>query len=89
MQAVVTVMGVDKKGIIAKVSTCLSDNSINILDITQTIMQDIFTMVMMVDMTEAKDEFSSIATQLEKLGSELGLEIKIQHADIFRSMHRI
>lgn len=89
MQAVVTVMGVDKKGIIAKVSTCLSDNGINILDITQTIMQDIFTMVMMVDISEARNEFSSIAAQLEKLGSELGLEIKIQHADIFRSMHRI
>ncbi len=89
MRAVVTVMGVDRKGIIAKVSTCLSENSINILDINQTIMQDIFTMVMLVDLAEAESKFAKVSAELSKLGQELGLEIRIQHEDIFRSMHRI
>ena len=89
MRAVVTVMGVDRKGIIAKVSTCLSENNINILDINQTIMQDIFTMVMLVDLAEAESKFAKESAELATLGEELGLEIKIQHEDIFRSMHRI
>lgn len=89
MRAVVTVMGVDRKGIIAKVSTCLSENNINILDINQTIMQDIFTMVMLVDLAEAESKFAKVSAELATLGEELGLEIKIQHEDIFRSMHRI
>lgn len=89
MRAVVTVMGVDRKGIIAKVSTCLSENNINILDINQTIMQDIFTMVMLVDTTEADSKFAKVSEELSNLGQELGLEIRIQHEDIFRSMHRI
>ncbi|MBR2916910.1 MAG: ACT domain-containing protein [Clostridia bacterium] len=89
MRAVVTVMGIDKKGIIAKVSTCLSDNNINILDINQTIMQDLFTMVMLVDMTDAENKFSDISKKLDEIGGELGVEVKIQHEEIFRSMHRI
>ena len=89
MRAVVTVMGVDRKGIIAKVSTCLSENNINILDINQTIMQDIFTMVMLVDLAEAESKFAKVSAELATLGEELGLEIKIQHEDIFRSMHSI
>ncbi len=89
MRAVVTVMGIDRKGIIAKVSTCLSENNINILDINQTIMQDIFTMVMLVDMSDAESKFATVSAELEKIGTELGVEIKIQHEEIFRSMHRI
>ena len=89
MKAVVTVMGIDKTGIIAKVSTCLSDFNINILDINQTIMQNIFTMIMLVDIKEATNDFANIAETLEKLGKELGVEIRIQHEDIFNSMHKI
>ena len=89
MRAVVTVMGVDKKGIIARVSTCLSENGINILDINQTIMQDIFTMVMLVDITNEETRFNSVSEKLAKIGEEMGLEIRIQHEKIFRSMHRI
>lgn len=89
MRAVVTVMGVDKKGIIARVSTCLSENDINILDINQTIMQDIFTMVMLVDITNEEAKFSGVSEKLAKIGEEMGLEIRIQHEKIFRSMHRI
>ncbi len=89
MRAIVTVMGIDKKGIIAKVSSCLSENNVNILDINQTIMQDLFTMVMLVDMAEAENKFADISNELTKIGEELGVEIKIQHEEIFRSMHRI
>lgn len=89
MRAIVTVMGIDRKGIIARVSTCLSENNINILDINQTIMQDLFTMVMSVDMSEAENKFTQVSKELSEIGDELGLEIRIQHEAIFRSMHRI
>ncbi|MBQ2891254.1 MAG: ACT domain-containing protein [Clostridia bacterium] len=89
MRAIVTVMGIDKKGIIAKVSSCLSENNINILDINQTIMQDLFTMVMLVDVSEAENKFAVISDKLSAIGEELGVEVKIQHEEIFRSMHRI
>lgn len=89
MRAVVTVMGNDKPGIIARTSTYLADNNVNILDITQTIVQSIFTMVMLVDIEKCDVELSSLAENLNKLGTELGVEIRIQHEDIFNSMHRI
>ena len=89
MRAVVTVMGQDKTGIIAKTSTMLAENNINILDITQTILQDIFTMIMMVDTKNCTIGFDELSRNLETLGSEIGVEIRIQHADIFKSMHRI
>ena len=89
MRAIVTVMGIDKKGIIAKVSSCISENNVNILDINQTIMQDLFTMVMLVDMSEAENKFADISNELSAVGEELGVEVKIQHEEIFRSMHRI
>lgn len=89
MNAVVTVMGVDKPGIIAKTSGLLFENGINILDITQTIVQNIFTMIMFVDVSQNKTDFGSLAEKLTKLGGELGVEIRIQHEDIFNSMHRI
>lgn len=89
MRAVVTVMGADKPGIIAKTSTLLADNNVNILDITQTIVQGIFTMVMLVDIEKSKLNLSELSKSLDTLGKELGVEIKIQHEDIFNSMHRI
>ena len=89
MRAIVTVMGVDKTGIIAKTSALLAENEVNILDITQTILQDFFTMVMLVDVEKSKISFSDLSDKLEVLGQELGLEIRIQHEDIFNSMHRI
>ncbi len=89
MRAIVTVMGVDKTGIIAKTSTLLAENEVNILDITQTILQDFFTMVMLVDVEKNKVSFKDLSDKLEALGQELGLEIRIQHEDIFNSMHRI
>ena len=86
MKAVLTVMGIDKTGIIAKTSSLLYENDINILDINQTIMQNIFTMVMLVDVSSTKLDFGELS---DKLGKELGVEIRIQHEDIFNSMHRI
>lgn len=89
MNAVVTVTGKDRKGIIARTSGYLADNNINILDITQTILQDIFTMVMLVDIKDCKIDFKTLSANLSEIGDELGLEIRIQHEDIFNSMHRI
>ena len=89
MKAIVTVMGKDKPGIIAKVSTCLFENGVNILDINQTIMQDIFTMIMLVELCNSENNSVSIAGQLETLGKEVGVDIRMQNEDIFNSMHRI
>lgn len=89
MKAVVTVVGKDKTGIIAKVSGYLYDNNINILDISQTIMQDIFTMITLIDTTDSRIEFPEVRSGLEKVGEELGVSISIQREDLFNSMHRI
>ena len=88
MRAVITVIGKDKVGIIARVSTLLSDNGINILDISQTIMQDeVFTMIMLVDMQEKA--VSDISEGIRNIERDMGLSIHIQNEDIFNLMHRI
>lgn len=89
MKAVITVIGNDKVGIIAKVSALLSESNVNILDITQTIMQDIFTMVMITDVSKVNIKFTDLVDKLADLGGEMGLEIRCQHEDIFNSMHKI
>ena len=89
MRAVLTVIGKDTIGIIAKVSNYLFENGINILDISQTIMQDLFTMIMLVDLEKCDKQFDTINEQLDKLAQEINVTIKVQHEDIFNSMHRI
>lgn len=89
MKAVITVIGKDKVGIIARVSALLAENGVNILDITQTIMQELFTMVMLVDISVTKVKFTELVDILAKIGEDMGLEIRCQHEDIFNSMHRI
>jgi len=89
MRAIITVIGTDRVGIIAGVSTILSDANVNILDITQTTMQGFFTMIMVVDISKSTDNFEALSKKLESKGDELGLKIKIQHEDLFKSMHRI
>lgn len=89
MKAVVTVVGKDKTGIIARVSGLLYANNINIMDISQTIMQDIFTMITLVDTTNSRLEFAQLKDELEKVGEELGVSITLQREDIFNAMHRI
>jgi len=89
MRAIVTVIGKDKVGIIASLSNILANCNVNILDISQTTMQDIFTMIMLVDISGLNIPFSELSEQLEKKGVELGLSVRIQHEDIFNSMHQI
>lgn len=88
-RAIVTVIGKDRVGIIYEVSKILVEKQINIMDISQTIQQDYFMMMMMVDITNQESSFGEIAEQLKALGEQLGLQIKIQREDIFNSMHRI
>lgn len=89
MKAVITVLGKDRVGIIASISRILAESNINILDISQTTMQDLFTMTMLADMDNSTLAFSELSDRLEAEGRTLGLYIKIQHEDIFNSMHRI
>ena len=89
MKAIVTVMGKDRKGIIAKVSNFLYEHDINIEDISQTIMQDFFSMVMMVNVDEIKISFNDIVKKCNDLSKEMGLEIRIQSESIFNAMHKI
>ncbi len=89
MKAIITVIGHDKVGIIHKVSGILAEAKINILDISQTIMQDMFTMIMLVDIKNSINTIDEISKKLDIAGDELGLSIKIQHEDVFNSMHRI
>ena len=87
MKAVVTVVGKDRVGIIAKVSTLFSENNINILDISQTIMQDMFTMIMLIELKTAT--VKSVNEKLNTLAEQMNLSIHLQHEDLFSSMHRI
>ena len=89
VRAVITVIGNDKVGIIAGVSNILAETNVNILDITQTIMQDVFTMIMLVEISGCNIPFDILSEKLENKGIEMGLRIQIQHEDIFNSMHRI
>ena len=88
MKAIVTVVGKDQVGIIAGVCTLLAAQGVNVLDISQTIMQDYFVMIMMVEVP--KDEkIADIAPRLDALGKGIGVSVRIQHEDIFNAMHRI
>ena len=88
-KTIITVVGHDTVGIIAKVCTYLADNNINILDISQTIVQGYFNMMMIVDMANATASFAEISDQLDALGEEIGVTIKCQKEEIFEMMHRI
>ena len=88
-RAIITVVGKDTVGIIAKVCTYLADNQINILDISQTIVQDFFNMMMIVDMKKSVKPFDTISEELSKIGVEIGVQVKCQLGDIFDKMHRI
>lgn len=88
-KAVVTVLGFDRKGIIARVSHVLYERGINILDISQTILDGFFNMVMIVDLSEPTCPFDELQADLNQLGGELGLQIRIQKNEIFEAMHQI
>lgn len=88
-KTIVTVVGKDCVGIIAKVCTYFAENKVNILDISQTIVQEYFNMMMVVDTSASDREFAQMAEDLEAIGKEIGVIIKAQHEDIFNVMHRI
>ena len=87
MKAVVTVIGKDKPGIIAKVSTFLADNNVNIEDISQTVIQGNFTMMMLCETGDNK--LTDLISQAKQLSEQIGVNIHMQHEDIFNSMHKI
>lgn len=88
-RAIITVLGKDTVGIIARVCTYLADHKINILDISQTIVQDYFNMMMIVDMNQSTAAFDTVVDELAKLGEDIGVMVKCQREDIFHMMHRI
>ena len=88
-KTIITVVGKDTVGIIAKVCTYLAENGINILDISQTIVSDFFNMMMIVDTNSSKKAFGDMVDDLEKIGQEIGVVIKCQKEEIFDQMHRI
>lgn len=89
MKAIVTVIGRDRVGIIAQVCTLLSENGVNVLDISQTVLQEYLTMIMLVDTTESKVPFADLVRLLEESGKAHDLVIHAQREDIFHAMHRI
>lgn len=88
-KSIITVVGKDTVGITAKVCTYLAESNINILDISQTIVQGYFNMMMIVDMNEAKKEFREVSEELNKIGEEIGVTIRCQRSEIFEKMHRL
>ena len=89
MKAIVTVVGKDRVGIIAKVCVALASYNVNVLVISQTVMQGYFTMMMAVDVAEANLPLAQICQEMEAKGQEMGLSIRIQREDIFEAMHRV
>ncbi|MGI5986108.1 MAG: ACT domain-containing protein [Clostridiales bacterium] len=89
MRAFVTVVGKDKVGIIAAICILLAEKNVNILDISQTILQDCFTMIMLVDASDSTVPFDALGESLSELGRKMELTIRIQREEIFNAMHRI
>lgn len=88
-KTIITVVGKDSVGIIAKVCTYLANNKVNVLDISQTIVQGFFNMMMIADISDSDKDFGVLAAELEQIGDEIGVNIKFQREDIFNKMHRI
>lgn len=88
-KAVVTVLGIDSKGIIARVSTALYENDANILDISQTVLADYFNMVLVADISSPACSFEKLSSELTALGEKQGLQIRIQRSEIFEAMHQV
>lgn len=89
MRAIVTVIGKDRVGIIAAVCALLAEHDVNVMDISQTVLEDYFTMIMLVDVSGAKASFAQLSAILEEAGQERGLSIRIQREDVFNAVHRI
>ena len=88
-KAVLSVLGKDRTGIIAKISACLAENGVNIRDISQTIVKEYFTMIMLVDLSESGCSVSELSKKFEQVGKELGVDISLRHENVFNVMHNI
>ena len=89
MRAIVTVMGKDRPGIIAAVCDALSQNQVSVMDISQTVLQEYFAMIMLVNISECPIPFQTLSNQLKEMGEKQALYIRVQREDIFNAMHRI
>ena len=89
MRAVMTVIGKDTVGILAKVSAICAEYNANIIDVTQTVMQDLFAMIMLAQIDKMKTDFTAFSQEMEALGKEQNLSIRVMHEDLFQSMHKI
>ena len=89
MKAVITVVGKDTVGILAKVSSACAEREINIVDVTQSVLQNLFVMVMLADISGMTCDFGTFSDDLKSIGAELGMDFRVMHEDIFNSMHRI
>lgn len=89
MNAVISVIGRDRVGIIARLSAICAENNVNINDITQKVLHDTFTMIMWVEIRESGKDFASLSAELEEAGREMGLIVHMMHEDVFDAMHRI
>lgn len=89
MKTIVTVVGKDRVGIIAGVCTALANFNVNVLDISQTVMQGYFTMMMVTDVSKSNIPLARLVSELESVGKDMGLSIRIQREDVFEAMHRI
>ncbi|MCL2019143.1 MAG: ACT domain-containing protein [Oscillospiraceae bacterium] len=89
MRAVITVVGKDTVGILAKVTGICAESNANVMDVTQTIMQDLFAMTMLIDISALKTDFGYFSDTLKSLGNDMNLQIHVMHEDIFNSMHKI
>ncbi len=89
MRAVITVVGKDRVGILAKVSTKCAENGLNIVEVTQSVLQDMFCMIMLADIGEMEIPFAEFAQNLKNVGREMNMDIHCMHEDIFNSMHRV
>jgi ACT domain-containing protein len=89
MRAVIAVIGKDMVGILANVSAKCAEYSVNVTEVTQSVLQDMFAMIMMVDISKSTVPFSTLVDSMEKIGEDMGLKIYVMHEDIFNSMHRI
>ncbi len=89
MRAVVAVIGKDTVGILAKVSGICAEYGANVMDVTQTIMQDLFAMTMLIEISKISIDYIDLAEKLKSAGKEMGLQVHVMHEDIFNSMHKI
>ena len=89
MRAVITVVGKDSVGILAKVSSKCSESNVNINEVTQSVLEDMFCMIMISDISNINKDFGTFSAEMQKLGEEMGMSVHVMHETIFNSMHRI